>query len=1136
MADMQALSFEIVGKTDTAVRSLNALKRALTGLKDVKIGKLGLDSAAEEIDKFSAALNKIEVDKVGSLQTLAEGLSALKESVKGGIGQGMKSFTTGLSDLTEEAQKLESSNNAVAKMSKTLSGIANLGNLKISTSVGNGIRAIGEAAQGLSQQALDNLDNLTRSLQRLTNVDVKGLAANVRSLGKRAGGEQQTPQEDVAEAMSGTKGRIAALGIRQVGDAANWSFNAMQKFGIAVKQSAYAVRELVKTGMGGVFKAFSAPLRGAVGKVTQLGKSLSGVVGGFKRILGYRIIRAIIKEITQAVQEGVKNLYGWSKGFDGALMGSVTANAKMQTFAQTMDGLATSLGYFKNTIGAAVAPLISALAPAIDWVIDKVVALINVINQLLALLGGATSWNKAIKKSQEYEDATSGAGGAAKEALKYLAPFDELNVLPDDKKGGGGGGGTDYSGMFEEETEFLEGLKDFTDALKERINEGDWQGVGELLGGKINDIVGYLEDGDYFAKAGQKIGYYINAWFSTKYWTLETINFSNIGGDIADMLNNALAEIDFDTVGRSLTQKFTILGDLIVGAVNNIDWSLVGQSIGNTVRGAFDQVSTWLEGIDWVTFGYNLYNDLKAAVQGIDFASVARSLFELFGAAIGAASAVLTSFIITAWNDIKGYFAQYIPDGATWAEDGKAIIEGILQGMLDAVKGVASWIQTNVFEPLRSGIKSAFGIASPASTMIPLGEAIGDGILEGLLKPFKSIGAWIQEHILDPIKEKLQNFSISDLLTGGGDDGSGGFTGKFKLDGIIETIEDKVPAAKKFIEGVKSVFGSSEDKIPVGQKIVEGVKSIFGGTDSSKLSTSQKTISTWSDFKETIKSNLSNDQRTISTWSDFKQTIKGNLTNDQRTISTWSDFKKTIKGNLSKDSRTISTWSNFKAAIKGNLSKDNRTIATYSNYKSAIKSNLTSDQRTISTYSNYTASIKGNLTNDQRTIPTIAKFTSSQNGLGYTPTVNVVGKMVAMTKAKGGAFYGGAWHNIPQYASGGRPHGSLFLAGEAGAELVGHVGGRTEVLNQSQLAAVMSSSVARAIAGTHFTLSGLPIMSYGSNEQDTNEETMYRAFKRALEETDFGGDVTLDGYTLYNAMVQRNQKEKIRTGVNPMIA
>ena len=80
-------------------------------------------------------------------------------------------------------------------------------------------------------------------------------------------------------------------------------------------------------------------------------------------------------------------------------------------------------------------------------------------------------------------------------------------------------------------------------------------------------------------------------------------------------------------------------------------------------------------------------------------------------------------------------------------------------------------------------------------------------------------------------------------------------------------------------------------------------------------------------------------------------------------------------------------------------------------------------------------------------------------------------------KARGGVYSNGRWSNIPQYASGGvisarrfarnipqyaaggAPHGTAFVAGERGPEVVGHIGGRTEVLNKSQLAATMYAAV-----------------------------------------------------------------------------
>ena len=52
------------------------------------------------------------------------------------------------------------------------------------------------------------------------------------------------------------------------------------------------------------------------------------------------------------------------------------------------------------------------------------------------------------------------------------------------------------------------------------------------------------------------------------------------------------------------------------------------------------------------------------------------------------------------------------------------------------------------------------------------------------------------------------------------------------------------------------------------------------------------------------------------------------------------------------------------------------------------------------------------------------------------------------------------WNAIPKYADGRTGiHGSLFVAGESGSELVGHINGRTEVLNKAQLGQVMHRSI-----------------------------------------------------------------------------
>lgn len=107
-----------------------------------------------------------------------------------------------------------------------------------------------------------------------------------------------------------------------------------------------------------------------------------------------------------------------------------------------------------------------------------------------------------------------------------------------------------------------------------------------------------------------------------------------------------------------------------------------------------------------------------------------------------------------------------------------------------------------------------------------------------------------------------------------------------------------------------------------------------------------------------------------------------------------------------------------------------------------------------------------------------------------------------VVKELGGIFSNGVWSNIPQYASGTLNAGSMFIAGEAGPELVGHVGGRTEVLNKSQLASAMYSAVHSAMSGVTLEANVYSESGNGDMDYDTMYRAMYNAFSAALARGD----------------------------------
>lgn len=170
-----------------------------------------------------------------------------------------------------------------------------------------------------------------------------------------------------------------------------------------------------------------------VDKATTKVSALSKVLNAVKRIAFYRAIRTAIKAVTSAAKEGLDHLYQYSK-------------AANTDFAPAMDKISTSVLYLKNGLGSLVAPLMQAVAPAIDFIIDKFVDLINIINQVIALLSGKSTYTKAIKYTTEYKDAAKDAANAAKD---FALGFDELNVI-NASGGGANSSALDYDKMFEE--------------------------------------------------------------------------------------------------------------------------------------------------------------------------------------------------------------------------------------------------------------------------------------------------------------------------------------------------------------------------------------------------------------------------------------------------------------------------------------------------------------------------------------------------------------------------------------------------------------------------------------------------------------------------------------------------------------
>lgn len=324
---------------------------------------------------------------------------------------------------------------AVKSVSSLTSALKKLAKVSESVSQMKGISQLGQFATAINSVVSittgNNFSKCLSQLRRLTKLDFSNLLvpiiaapdiARIVDSVASANIPANKKTDAVGEALSET-GTVAES-IEKTGESASRLQYILDKIKSKASEAGKKLKE-----------AFDAKRNG----LEQSKSKFSELVGSLKRIAMYRILRTIIKEITQSVKEGLDNLYQYSKTFNG-------------TFSQAMDSLATSALYAKNTFATLLEPLIISLAPVVEHVVNVIADAIDKINQFIAILRGASYWTRAIRVQTEYAEAIEDTTKAAKELKKTVLGFDELNLLNDPTSSSSSKGKKvpDYASMFEQ--------------------------------------------------------------------------------------------------------------------------------------------------------------------------------------------------------------------------------------------------------------------------------------------------------------------------------------------------------------------------------------------------------------------------------------------------------------------------------------------------------------------------------------------------------------------------------------------------------------------------------------------------------------------------------------------------------------
>lgn len=853
---------------------------------------------AVEIEGLEFQIQSDSDKAAKGVDALADSFEKLKKSLKGNAG------LNGVSKKLEAINSAKDKLTGMEKLESLAKALNQLNAVKISPTISKKLTDIGSAINTITPAAVQNVSNLATALQRMQGLQVP----NLRGLtsGRRTSSANSAPAPATAPASTGASAAGA-------GAAAAAATSGMTQYTQSVTGANTATNGFMNTlrNLGGVFsRAFSAlggatlkGLKGSLNGITSAakaaitaGKKLGSTFGSklaaqvkkttsglgklgyaFKQVLLYQGLSSLIYGFANAMKEGINNLYQYS-----SLMGG--------QFKSSMDSLATSFQYLKNSMGAMVSPIINALAPAIDFLIDKFVALLNIVNQFFARLTGASTYTAAKKSAASYGDTISDTAGTAKKAAKEIKDattgIDELNIISQNDNsgsGGGGAGGKDYGSMFEQ-LPIENSISEFADKLKAAFEAGDWKELGTLLGEKFNEIVDSID----WSGIGHKIGYGLNGAIQTAYWFLDTADFTNLGAHIAELLNAALSEIDFTYAGRLMVKWFTILPDLIIGFLSELDWGLVGKSISDFIIGAFDEATKWLNSYNWSDLGSLLWQKIKDLFTNIDWGGIASSIFTFLGTAIRSCVEFLGGFFGSIGKDIKNWWDKEIA-GEDWKETAVNLLNAIGKGFAD----IGSWVMDNMIDPLFNALVGEEKWAEFKQA----GRDLWNGFTQGVQEFFDDPGAWIKQHIVDPFVKWFKDlFGIHSPSTVMKE------IGQYVVEGFLEGINffsSIAGTVKKWGSSVVEWFTKGED----GKGIVEHFKEIAGNIISgfkdkvgSTYTTIKTNVTTWaSKVKEWFTSNSFGgvNLSTFATYANetiegFKSKIGSAYTNVKTNITTWA--------------------------------------------------------------------------------------------------------------------------------------------------------------------------------------------------------------------------------------------------------
>lgn len=767
-------------------------------------------------------------------------------------------------------------------------------------------------------------------------------------------------------------------------------------------------------------------------------------------------------------------------------------------------------------------------------------ALFGDANGGTAMSGAADSLASAAGSSGAIADNMNAAAGAAKKMKEYTLGIDELNVLnPENNSGGagdiGGAGVPDFgsmSGTLFGDVSVNPEIEAATDRIRQAVEK-----LKETAQPTTDALNRLWEDG--LAKLGNFSWTALRDFWDYFLVPLGTWALGDGFPRFVDITNEFLGKINWDEINDALREFWKALEPFAEnvgeGLLDFYEGLLaVGSGFINTVvPGGLRGLAKALEGIDAKTA-----NDIGAgigaisiALPGLKVAGIVSPMVKDLGEAIrNFPGMTAVGGIFGAGGLLDGIANMAMLSGGP----GTAAFDVLGNKFIDIFdQFILENFGESTLNAMANGLTIAVGAGIGGIFFGPIGAFVGG--FAGLLVDAIADIDWSGD-VLGKIKEKLFNYDRANELA---EQANAFFEKAFNAENFVEFGSNIIAGVgagmaslvHRLIEPITDLFDFVIEKIcdifgihsparelePYGEYILLGIIEGFRGTFAEWGESMDEwfnlhiapwfTTKKWSDLYQTIKTELGNTWTgTVTQWKSNVSSWWSSHVSPWFTIAKWKTLYDTIKSQLGeKWDETLGEWQTNLTSWWNEDVSPWFTIAKWLELYDSIRSSL--GETWAQTSEKWKLDIDSWWKNDVSAWFTLEKWTGIMAKVpdafkdifkgAVNAAVSQLNKLIDWINDKLNFEFDGleilgeeiipsfsiqlfTIPHIPEFASGGIANsGQLFIANEAGPELIGRYGSRAGVMNNDQIVSAVSEGVATAVANVMAAYEG----SDESNQQ-----------------------------------------------------